>query len=305
MNQTYEQRLPDGVITAVLTPMDSQLNADKGRLTHHIKWLLSRGNNGICLLGTTGEANSFSVDERLDILDAVIDSGIAPELLIVGTGCCALTDTVTLTRHAHNRGAGGILLLPPFYYKKISDAGIEAYMSELLNRVGENDVQLYLYHYPQLSGIPFSVELTERLVSKFPRNIVGMKDSGGDWSHMAEVLKAIPGFRLYAGSEKYLLSNLKAGGSGCISASANFTSPAAALVLENWKNGTGEIEQNRLSSLREALESYPAIGTLKYVFAKLSGDQEWLNVRPPNVILSLQEGLIIEEKLKQLDYFNL
>lgn len=185
---------------------------------NHIKWLLKRGNNGICLLGTTGEANSFGVDERLRILEAVLNGGIPADKLIVGTGCCAITDTVTLTRHAHSHGVAGILLLPPFYYKTIADAGLETYMAKLFDRVGENKVQIYLYHFLQLSGLPFSVSLVEKLVSKYPDNIIGLKDSGGEWSHMEQLLKAIPGFRLYTGNEKFLLSVLKAGGAGCISA---------------------------------------------------------------------------------------
>ena len=299
-----DNKLPNGVITAVLTPLDKHLNADHAHLIRHIRWLLNRGNDGIGLLGTTGEANSFSVEERKQILEAVVEAGIAPHQLMVGTGCCAMTDTVNLTRHAHAHGAGGVLMLPPFYYKKVSDAGMDAYMTEVLDRVGENDLQIYLYHFPQLTGVPFSTGLTERLVSKFPGNIVGMKDSGGDWSHMEEIMKAIPGFRFYAGSEKFLLPVLRAGGAGCISASANLTSPEAAAVYDAWKKGKGEEEQARLSMLREVLESYPAIGALKYVFAKLSGDKNWLNVRPPNVIISPEEGIQIEQKLKELDYFK-
>ena len=296
--------LPNGVITAVLTPLDNHLNADYAHLIKHIKWLLNRGNDGIGLLGTTGEANSFSVDERLRILEKVLAAGIAPGKLIVGTGCCAITDTVTLTRHAYSHGVGGILLLPPFYYKKLSDAGIERYMAEFFDRVGENNLRVYLYHFPLLSGVPFSVGLTERLVSKYPNNIVGMKDSGGEWPHMEEILKAIPGFRLYTGSEKFLLTGLKAGAVGCISASANLTSPEAAIVYEAWKKGGGEKEQARLSMLREVLESYPSIGTLKYVFAKLTGNKNWLNIRPPNMIITSDEGSQIEQKLKELNYFN-
>lgn len=299
-----DNKLPDGVLSAVLTPLDNNLNADYAHLINHIKWLLERGNNGICLLGTTGEANSFSVDERLQILEAVLDGGIPAGKLIVGTGCCAIPDTVKLTRHAHLHGVAGILLLPPFYYKKISDAGLETYLARLFDRVGENNVKIYLYHFPQLTGVPFSVSLVERLVSKYPDNIIGLKDSGGDWSHMEEILKAIPGFGLYTGNEKFLLSVLKAGGAGCISANANFTSPEAAAVYEAWKKGSGEKEQALLSTLRDVLDTYPSVGTLKYIFAKWSGARDWLNVRPPNAVLTAEEGLQIEQKLKEINYYK-
>lgn len=297
-------RLPGGVLSAALTPLDKELNADSARLVKHINWLLNRGNNGICLLGTTGEANSFSVDERKSILEAVLEGGITASKLLVGTGCSAITDSVTLSRHAHSNKVGGILLLPPFYYKQVNESGLEIYIAKLLDRIGENKIQIYLYHFPQLSGLPFTTKLVERLVSKYPDNIIGMKDSGGDWSHMEEILKEIPGFRLYAGNEKYLLPVLRAGGVGCISASANLTSPAVAAVYEAWKKNGGEKEQARATSLREVLEKYPSIGTLKYLFAKLSGEQDWLNIRPPNTVLSNEEGTLVEQQLKELDFSN-
>jgi 4-hydroxy-tetrahydrodipicolinate synthase len=265
---------------------------------------IKSGNNGIGLLGTTGEANSFSVTERTEILEKVLDGGISPDALIVGTGCCAITDTVTLTRHAHSSGVAGILLLPPFYYKQISDAGLETYITRVLDSVGENKIRIYLYHFPQLSGVPFTIKLVERLVSKYPDNIIGMKDSGGDWSHMEEILKAIPGFRLYTGNEKFLLAVLKAGGAGCITANANLNSPETAAVYKAWKNGGGEKEQARLSQVREVLEKHFPIGALKYIFARLSGEKDWLNIRPPNIILTPEEGFQLEQKLKELDYFK-
>lgn len=299
-----KNKLPGGVFTAALTPLDNDLKADRKKLVDHINWLLKRGNDGIGLLGTTGEANSFSVDERIKILEAVLDEGIPAGKLLVGTGCCSVTDTVTLTRHAHTHRAGGVLLLPPFYYKKVSDAGLEAYFANFFDKVGANDLEVYLYHFPQLTGVPFTVKLIEKLVSKYPGNIVGMKDSGGDWSHMEEVMKAIPNFRFYTGNEKFLLPTLKAGGVGCISASANLTSPEAAAVYDAWKKGGGATEQSHLSSLREMLETFPAIGTLKYLFAKLSANKNWLNIRPPNTIISADEGYQIEQKLKELNYLK-
>ena len=301
---TASSRLPNGVLTAVLTPMNKHLDADYSQLVNHINWLLKRGNDGIGLLGSTGEANSFNVEERMRILDEVVNRGVSPNKLLVGTGCCAITDTITLTRHAQSYGVGGILVLPPFYYKKISDQGIEDYFAKLFDEVGINNIEIYLYHFPQLTGVPFNVGLVEKLVSVYPRNIVGMKDSGGEWTHMEEIIKAIPGFRFYTGSEKHLLSVLKAGGVGCISASTNLMSPEAATVYQAWKDGSGEVEQNRLSALRDVLEKYPFIGVLKYLYATWSGNKDWLNIRPPNVILSKEEGVQVENLLRELNYNN-
>lgn len=303
-NKAYsiESKLPAGVVTAAMTPLDKNLNPDYPMLIKHLKWLFAQGNDGIALLGTTGEANSFSADERIRILDKVIEGGIPAGKLLVGTGCTSITDTVTLTRHAVKNNVGGILLLPPFYYKAVTDSALQTYMSMVIDKVGDQNIQIYLYHYPLLSGLPFSTSLVEKLVAKYPRNIVGMKDSGGDWKHMEEVLKAIPGFRLYTGNEKYLLDTLKAGGVGTISASTNLISPEAAAVYGAWLKGGGEQQQPRLTVLRDTLAGFPFIGSLKYIFAKWSGQESWLNVRPPNSIITTDEGKRMEQKLKDVSY---
>jgi 4-hydroxy-tetrahydrodipicolinate synthase len=297
-----EGRLPAGVVTAALTPLDKNLNPDYPMLVKHLNWLFAQGNDGIGLLGTTGEANSFSVDERTKILDKVIEAGISPVKLLVGTGCSSVTDTISLTRHAVKHNVGGVLLLPPFYYKTVTDAALETYINIVLDKVADQDIQVYLYHYPQLAGIPWNTKVVERLVSKYPRNILGMKDSGGDWKHMEEVLKAIPGFRLYTGTEKYLLPALKAGGAGTISASTNLFSPEAAGVYKAWLKGGGDDLQPRLTLLRETLEVFPFIGAMKYIFAKWTGQESWLNIRPPNSIITPDEIKRLEQKFKDIGY---
>lgn len=301
MSQLF-YHLPSGVFTAALTPLDRDLNPDHAHLIAHLKWLLSRGNDGIALLGTTGEANSFSVDERIRIIDAVADAGIPTNKLMIGTGCCSLTDTAILTRHAHACRAGGILLLPPFYYKGVKEAGLEAYVDRLLDWVGQDDMQIYLYHFPRLSGVPWPTPLVEKLVYKYPQQIVGMKDSGGEWAHTEEVLKALPKFRVYAGSERFLLATLKAGGVGCISATTNLTSLQAHAVKENWLTEDGEQAQETLSALRTAFDGYPFVGALKFMFQYYTGDTSWGHVRPPNQLISNDEGHALIEKLKQLNF---
>lgn len=295
-------RLPAGVFTATVTPLNQDLNPDHGRLVQHIRWLLDRGNQGIALLGTTGEANSFSVDERIRLIDAVVDGGISPRQLMIGTGCCSLTDTAILTRHAHSCGAGGILLLPPFYYKGVTEQGLENYIDRLMDWVGQEDMQIYLYHFPRLSGVPWPTSLVLKLVQKYPRQIVGMKDSGGDWEHTAELLDKIPGFRIYAGSERFLLATLNAGGMGCISATTNLTSPEADQVFQAWQRGQGGQEQQRLSALREAFDGYPFIGALKALFKHYTQEAGWAFTRPPNTLLAETDTRQLLEKLQALDY---
>lgn len=297
-------RLPTGIFTASLTPLDRDLNPDYPSLVKHLQWLLSRGNDGIGLLGTTGEANSFSVEERLRIAEAAVQGGVPAEKLLVGTGCCSITDTVTLTRHAHSLKVGGVLLLPPFYYKGISDEGLQQYFDRLLDKLGEKEIRIYLYHFPQLTGVPYSLKLVEKLVDKYPENIVGMKDSSYDWPNMEKTMKTIPGFRLYCGVEKFLLPVLKAGGAGTISATTNLNSPRAAELYKRWQQGAGEKEQEELSQLRDAFEGFPVIGALKSIFAKWSGLEGWSNLRPPNCIISPGETNELEKRLLQNGALN-
>ena len=220
-----------GVMAASLTPMKDDLTIDHERLIAHCRWLLDNGCNAIAFMGTTGEANSLSVAERMIALDAVLEAGIAPELLMVGTGCCALPDTLALTRHAIAQGVGGMLMLPPFYYKGVSEEGVFAAFDAAIQRVGHDGLRIYLYHFPQMSGVPFSHALIERLLKKYPDVIAGIKDSSGDFENMRSMAAHFPGFDVFAGTERYLLDIMRAGGVGCISASANVTCPLRSAGL--------------------------------------------------------------------------
>ena len=177
------------VLTASLTPLDQGLNIDGDHLAHHVQWLLRRGASGVVLMGTTGEANSFSTSERMTALEAVVSSGVDPGKLIVGTGCCALTDTVDLTSHALGAGVHRILVLPPFYYKQVSEDGLFAAYDYLLQSVGNDEMKVYFYHFPKMSAIPISVALVERLIQVYPGSIAGFKDSSGDWSHISAMIR--------------------------------------------------------------------------------------------------------------------
>ena len=277
----HDNRLPDGVYAASLTPQHDDLSVNYERLVAHGRWLLDNGCDGIVLFGTTGEANSFTVAERMAALDAVVDAGLPAHRLLVGTGCCAVPDTVTLTRHAVTKGVGGVLVLPPFYYKNVPDEGVFAAFDRVIQQVGEAKLQVYLYHFPQMSTVPFSDALVERLLSAYPDTIVGMKDSTGDWSHMKHVVEAFPGFRVFSGTERYLLDILEAGGAGCISATVNVTCRLAGEVFARWQSEDMRPLQHRLTAIRAAIMVYPAIPALKRIMAEQTGQADWLNLRPP------------------------
>ena len=208
-------------MAAVLTPLDSTLAPDRTALATHCRWLLDNGCNGLAVLGTTSEANSFSVDERLRLLDNLIEDGIPGNTLMPGTGCCAVPDTVRLTRKAVELGAGGVLMLPPFYYKNVSDDGLFAGFAEVIEQVGDARLKVYLYHFPQMSGVALGPDLIERLLKQYPDTIAGMKDSSGNFGNMVRNTHTFPGFAVISGSDEFLLPLLKEGGAGCITAVCN------------------------------------------------------------------------------------
>ncbi len=282
----------NGVYAAALTPLDADLAPDHAAIAGHYRWLLANGCDGVAMLGTTGEANSFSVAERLAMIAAIDETDLPRNRLMIGTGCCALTDTVRLTQAALAIGVRDVLMLPPFYYKGVSDDGLFAAYAEILERIGSDRLRVYVYHFPKMTGLDMSVDLIVRLTDAFPGTIVGLKDSSGDWGNMQALLAAIPGFRLFAGTEQYLLDTLRAGGAGCISATANITSPGCAAVWQAWcdESDRADALQSRLTIQRLALQAYPAIPSLKEAMARHTGRADWRNMRPPLLPLGSADG---------------
>jgi 4-hydroxy-tetrahydrodipicolinate synthase len=294
--------LPDGVFAACLTPLKSNLDVDNTALVRHCRWLLANGCDGLAPLGSTGEANSFSVLERKKLLDVLIESGLQPECLLVGTGCCAIPDACDLTRHAIAHGVGGVLMLPPFFYKGVSDEGVFRYYEQIIQNIGESRLRIYLYHFPKMTGVPIDEPLIERLLKTYPRTVVGMKDSGGDWNHMKSICQRFPEFRVYAGSEQFLLDILKIGGVGCISASTNITCTMASKVFHAWRSKNATELQDALNRVRGVIEKYPLIPALKQVMANATGNHDWLNMRPPFATLNENEASKIEKNLNKLGF---
>lgn len=282
--------------------MKDDLTIDHERLIAHCQWLLGNGCDGIAFMGTTGEANSLSVAERMIALDAVIEAGIAPEQLMVGTGCCALPDTLALTRHALAQGVGGMLMLPPFYYKGVSEEGVFAAFDATIQRVGQEDLRIYLYHFPQMSAVPFSHALIERLLKRYPDVIAGIKDSSGDFENMRSMAAHFPGFDVFAGTERYLLDILRAGGVGCISASANITCPLAAEVYRARETPEADALQEKLTRVRLAIQARVMIPALKGLLVRHRSDAGWQNLRPPQVSLSQDEIDQLDRELETLAF---
>ena len=276
-----------GVNAAVLTPMHADLSVDLDRMARHCHWLLANGCNGLGILGTTGEANSLGVDERIAVMEGLIERGVPPEALLPGTGTTAIPDTVKLTRRAAQLGCRGALLLPPFFYKNPSEDGLFAYFGEVASRIG-GDIKLYLYHFPAQSAVPVTVGLLGRLLHAFPGVFKGVKDSSGDVANTLSYIEhfAAEGFEVYCGDDGTLHRVLNAGGAGCITAASNVGSPVSAVVYANWNNDRGAEAQVTLSAIRKAVTSAPLIPGLKSLIARHTGDAGWTRIRPPHMRLS-------------------
>jgi 4-hydroxy-tetrahydrodipicolinate synthase len=289
---------PQGVYAAALTPLGDDLAPDHAALVAHYRWLLDQGCDGIVSLGTTGEANSFSLDERLALLDALGETELPPRL-VVGTGCCAIPDSVRLTRKAIEIGAAGVLVLPPFYFKGVSDDGLFAAYAEVIERVADPRLSLYLYHFPKMTGLELGLELIARLIAAYPENVVGLKNSSGDWDNIRAMLEAFPGFDVFAGSEEFLLPTLRAGGPGCMSATVNLLAPQTAALYAEWRGPGAEDLQARLTALRRALSRLPAIPTMKAILARERGGY-WAAVRPPRRPVAAAEVDAVLDDLRGL-----
>jgi 4-hydroxy-tetrahydrodipicolinate synthase len=278
-----------GVNAAVVTAMTDDLSVDLDLMAAHARWLLGNGCNGLAILGTTGEANSLGVSERIAVMEGMVERGIPPELMLPGTGTTAITDTVELTRCADELGCRGALLLPPFFYKNPSDDGVFAYFSEVINRVG-GDIRFYLYHFPAQSAVPFGLDLVGRLLTAFPGKVKGIKDSSGDFANTRAYAEhfAADGFEVYCGDDSALQALLAAGGAGCITAAANVGCAVSAEVYANWDRPEGAAAQATLAAIRKAVTATPLIPSLKALVARHTGEAAWNNIRPPHLRLTVQ-----------------
>jgi 4-hydroxy-tetrahydrodipicolinate synthase len=299
---TQPQRIR-GVLSPVVTPFSKDLSPDAERFIAQCRWLLTQ-NCGLAVFGTNSEANSLSANERIALLDSLVSADVDPARMMPGTGCCALTDTVRLTEHAVKAGCAGVLMLPPFYYKDVSEEGLYRNFSEVVERVGDARLRIYLYHIPPVAVVGITPGLVERLLKKYPTAIAGMKDSSGDWNNTKTFLDAFAksGFDIFPGSESFLLAGLKNGGAGCISATANVNPAAIDRLYREWKKPDAELQQEALNVVRKTVGQYVMIPALKAVVAHYANDPQWATVRPPLTELTAAHAKSVIDELKKLNF---
>lgn len=270
-----------GVLAAVPTPFDKDGTFVASRFIEHGEWVLDNGGDGLNVLGTTGEANSQGRESRAAVMHCAVESPLRRAPLMVGTGTPSLQETIELTTLAAELGFDGALILPPYYYKGVSDEGLFQYFDAVIRAVGGNDIRVYLYNFPQMTGISFSGELIERLLAAHPRQFAGMKDSSGDLEYTNRIADQFHGrFDVFPGSEGPLADAMTKHYAGCISASVNATVPFAARIWRN-RNGVSPQDAEQMREMRNAIAAFPMVAVVKTLVAMRTGLKDWRRVLPP------------------------
>jgi len=292
-----------GVFSPVLTPFDDARRPSTERFVKHCRWLRDQ-DVGLAVFGTNSEANSLTVAEKQQLLEALVAAGIEPAALMPGTGACALPDAVALTRSAVQAGCAGVLVLPPFYYKGVSDEGLFRYFAGLIDGVADDRLRIYLYHIPPVAQVPISLDLIDRLLDRYPGIVAGVKDSSGDWNNTAAMLErhAPRGFQVFAGSEVFLLRTLRGGGAGCITATGNVNPGPIVDLFRHWQDADADARQAGLDATRAVFQRYPMIPAMKAAIASQSGDAGWRNVRAPLVELTQDQSASLDAELEKAGF---
>ncbi len=301
MNYT-KYNLP-AVFSPVLTPVSKEFEPDHAKLLRQCKWLNANG-VGQAIFGTNSEANSFSAMQKIKTLEYLIHGGLNPKHMMPGTGACSIDETVAMTKAAIHTGCAGVLMLSPFYYKDVSDDGLYGFYAKVIEKIADAQLKIYVYNIPPVTKISLSVPLLQRLVKDFPNTVVGIKDSSSDWSYTESVIKALAGsgFQVYAGSETFLMRTLRAGGMGCISATANVNPKAISDLAGHWQDADADDQQAQLDIVRSTFAKYPMIPAMKTAVAHFSKDAAWVPVVPPLIDLKLEQQTSLLADLEKIQF---
>jgi 4-hydroxy-tetrahydrodipicolinate synthase len=293
-----------GVYSAAATPVTAEGQPDLALFAAHCRALLDEGCHGIAMMGTTGEANSFGYRQRMALVDAAIEGGTPASALLPGTSSPSVADTLEMTRHAFNAGTKGVVLLPPYYYKGVSDEGLFRFYARLIEGIGDDRLRVVLYHIPQFTQIPLSHDLIDRLMTAFPGIVCGIKDSFGDLENMRAMCERFPELGVLTGTDPLLLPVLEMGGAGCITATSNLRADALRTVWDGWQDPAraGEVEaaQARIVEWRSLSNRYAQLPTIKAMLARKRRDMGWINLMPPLVELKEDERQDIWAEMERI-----
>ncbi len=289
-----------GVIAPILTPFEDDLTIARDLYVANAQRCLGEGCIGLAPFGTTGEALSVGIEERMEALEDLVAAGIQPARLIPGTGLTNLPDSIRLTRHAVSLGCAGAMVLPPFYFKDVPEDGLYDHFAHLIDGVDDPRLRVYLYHIPQVSGVGLPVSLVRRLHADFPGIVVGIKDSSGNWEN-TQALLGIEGLIVYPGSELPIIEAMEMGAPGCISATANLNAGGIAEVIRLWQGGERDAARElhaEVRKLRLLVQGYAPIPAQKRLLALATGDARWANTRPPLLPMDEATGQELRGRLE-------
>jgi len=291
-----------GIYAASMTPFNASYEPEISELVSHVQWLLANGSDGVALLGSTGEANSMTLEQRQKIIEQATKK-LPADRLLVGTGSCAIKDAIKLTKVSIDAGVYAVLILPPFYYKPQSDDSIIRFYSELIASVNDSRLRIIFYNFPKFTGYNFDHNVIVKMKQRFGEIAFGIKDSSGNWENMLSITKNVQNFSVFSGTETFLLENLLNGGAGCITATANIIATECQQVFKAWKNEQiedGHQLQNKLTLLRKVFESYPFVSGLKSIFADQQKSKKWVHMMSPFDKLTKEQLDEMKEKIKDL-----
>ena len=275
----------NGIYSAALTPINDDLSINKNLYLEHCQYLMKQGHDGLAIFGTTGEANSFSIKEKCDTIDFLLSNNLDSNLLIPGTGSSSVEDAIQLTKFAEKNKSRAVLLLPPFYYKNVSDEGIINYFRKIIETVGSSDFHYLLYNIPQTTSVVLNFNIIETLLKLYPNNIVGIKDSSGNIDSMLKTVKYFQDLALFCGHDSLVLKVCKRGGAGAITAGTNIAGRLLSFIINNI-NKEKEIEdfnsyQALLEQIRETITLEEPISVMKAYFSIINKNPDWNKVMPP------------------------
>jgi len=294
-----EQTAIHGVWCATLTPLDGRGAVDHARFAAHVRRLFDAGVDGIAPFGTTGEGQSFGVAERKQALEALIAAGVAPGRILAATGCAALPETADLTRHAIACGCAGVLVLPPFFWKDVAAEGVYASYAALIDEVADARLRLYLYHIPQITGVPIASTVITRLVAAYPGIVAGLKDSAADLDHSKAMRVRFPELAVFVGHEPHLPPMLAAGGAGTICGIANMFPQLIRRLFDGAGAPDGDRALATVQRFIDVAYDYPLMSAFKALQAHLAGNEAWTTVRAPLVQLPPEDRAAMIDRLRR------
>ena len=279
-----------GTYCAALTPLNTDYSINKELFLEHCSNLLSQGLDGLAIFGTTGEGNSFNVNEKIEAVNYLIDNNIGADKLIPGTGQCSIKDAVIYSKAIAKLKVKTVLVLPAFYYKNVSNEGVVEFYKRVIEEVGESDLKYILYNIPQVSGVSIGFEVIEQLIKLFPNNVVGMKESSGNLDNMLKITKYFNNFSLFSGSDSLALKVCRSGGAGAITATSNISGKLLSYIVNNYKKESSIENFQSLQKLqvqiRETALTHEPISALKAFLSVKNNEEEWNRINPPLTVIS-------------------